>query len=80
MDDSFEYKYVIQDSSTQVVKKWEGGFNRKISLSAIQQHFDTPEVAETIHKLDEYKFTYQNIRMVYLPPKMQLIMLDAWQS
>ncbi len=71
---------MIQESSTQLVKKWEGGYNRKISLSAIQQHFDLPEVAETIHKSDEYKFTYQNIRMVYVPPKMQLIVLDAWQS
>jgi len=80
LDESFEYKYVIQESSTQSVKKWEGGFNRKISVNAIQQMFDTPEIAEAIHKTEEYKFTYQNIKMIYSAHKMQLIILDSWQS
>ena len=71
---------MIQDSTTQAVKKWEGGFNRKISVTAIQLYFDKPEIAAEINKTEEYKFTYQNMKMAYLPQKMQLVIFDFWQS
>ncbi len=80
LDEVFEYKYAIQESATQFVKKWEGGFNRKVSVLALQLYFDNPEIAAEIRKSDEYKFTYQNMKMVYLSQKLQLRVLDCWQS
>ncbi len=62
------------------MKKWEGGYNRKISIMGVQLYFDTPEVAAEITKADEYKFTYQNMKMTYLSQKMQLHVTDCWQS
>jgi len=80
MESTFEYKYVIQDPKNSGIKKWEGGSNHKISLTQIQQHFDTPEISESIKRAEEYKFNHNGVNMLYLPFKMNLVILDLWQN
>ena len=80
MDDVFEYKYIIQNTDKKEVNRWEGGFNRKISITAIRKLFDLPDVAERINELSEFEFSMEGIRMRYLPSRMKIVVNDYWHD
>ena len=80
LPDVFEYKYVIQDSDTSEVMRWEGGNNRVMSFREIQSFLDNPEIAKDICRTNKYNFNYGLSKMTYLPSEMKIAVLEYWRD
>eukprot|EP00826_Nyctotherus_ovalis_P017765 TRINITY_DN1524_c0_g3_i2.p1 TRINITY_DN1524_c0_g3~~TRINITY_DN1524_c0_g3_i2.p1 ORF type:complete len:123 (-),score=33.08 TRINITY_DN1524_c0_g3_i2:47-415(-) len=80
LDDTFEYKYVIQNTENKAVTRWEGGLNRKISIMGIRKLFDLPDMAERINELEEFEFSMKGVNMRYFPARMKIVVKDYWHD
>ena len=80
LDDEFEYKFVIQNSKTNEVIKWEAGDNRRMSFINIRKYLDTPDIAKIVWRSKEYCFSYGNSKMIYFPGEMKLAIVEYWKD
>lgn len=80
LPNEFHYKYAIQDSITQTVRRWEGGPNRRFELSTIEDHLSSPQNAYSVHVSSSYKFEAGSLQLIYIREKEHLIVVDTWQG
>ena len=75
-----EYKYVIQNSTTMKVQKWEGSGNRKVSIPEIEAYLDRLGAGSIMGSQNEFRFNYKGINMVYTKNKEILELIDIWRN
>jgi len=76
---TFDYKYVIEDSNTWEVIQWEKGENREFSLTAIENEILNTQNESLIRNLDPCRIRIGAVNTVYVKEKKHLIVLDKWR-